>query len=128
MRNTSMNAHRATLHRPVDCLSGGIADRQLASYARDGYPGTRSAELEALEALPVTEVARGVAALFARLRVVISQAHVGDLGYREIANVCKTPVEKAMSRLHTARHLPRMRLADVACQHGFVAPELRSGV
>jgi RNA polymerase sigma-70 factor, ECF subfamily len=124
LRNTWINAYRTTRRRPLECLSSEIADWQLIAHDRHAAATLRSAELEALETLADEEVSGALSALPKNLQMVIYYADVEGFRYREIAEIMKTPVGTVMSRLHRARRLLRVLLADVARERGFPPSEL----
>lgn len=79
----------------------------------------RSAEVEALEALPDDDVVEAVEALPETLRMVVYYADVVGYRYREIADIMGSPLGTVMSRLHHARRRLRILLADVALERGL---------
>jgi len=119
MHNMWINNYRKNQRRPMEYLSGEITDWQLAAHDRHAVTGLRSAEVEALEAMPDAEIATALAALPDQFRMVIHYAYVEGLRYKEIAEIMGTPVGTVMSRLHRARGQLRMLLADVARERGF---------
>jgi RNA polymerase sigma-70 factor (ECF subfamily) len=73
--------------------------------------GDRSAEVEALEALPDDDIVEAVETLPETLRMVVYYADVVGYRYREIAEIMGTPLGTVMSRLHHARRRLRILLA-----------------
>jgi RNA polymerase sigma-70 factor (ECF subfamily) len=106
MHNTWINDYHKTRRRPIEQLSGQITDWQ---HAADGqrFLGCRSAEVEALEALPDS------------LRMTVYYADVCGYRYREIAEIMDIPIGTVMSRLHSARRRLRMLLTDLARERGL---------
>jgi RNA polymerase sigma-70 factor, ECF subfamily len=119
MHNIWINNYRKGRSRPVEQLSDEITDYQHADWQRHSSVGERSAELEALEALPDREIVDAVEALPETLRMVVYYADVLGYRYREIAEIMDSPIGTVMSRLHHARRRLRILLADVAVQRGF---------
>ncbi|MGE2816093.1 sigma-70 family RNA polymerase sigma factor [Mycobacterium heidelbergense] len=125
MYNTWVNAYHKNRRRPLESLSADIADWQLVAHHRNAAAPLRSAELEALEALPDSQITRALSGLPDNLRTVIYHADIEGFHYREIADIEGIPLGTVMSRLHRGRRLLRERLADVARQRGFTTPNLR---
>lgn len=128
MRNTWINTYHKAHRRPVENLSAEIADWQLVAHDRHAATALRSAELEALEALPNDEIARALSALPKNLQIVIYCVDVEGFRYREIAELMEIPLGTVMSRLHRGRRMLRGLLANVARQRGTALSELRRAV
>ena len=60
MSNTWINNYRTTQRRPVEYLSHEITEWQLVAHANHSGAGLRSAEAEALEALPDNEISQAM--------------------------------------------------------------------
>jgi RNA polymerase sigma-70 factor, ECF subfamily len=117
MHNTWISDFHKTRRRPIEHLSGEITDWQSAA---DQYSlGCRPAEVEALEALPDSEITDALDALSANLRMAVYYADVCGYRYREIAEIMDVPIGTVMSRLHKARRRLRMLLADLGHQRGL---------
>lgn len=63
LTNTYINTYRKKLRRPTQLLTREITDQQLATYAARRMTGLRSAEDDALEALPDNEIKTAMLAL-----------------------------------------------------------------
>jgi RNA polymerase sigma-70 factor, ECF subfamily len=113
MHNTWINDYHKTRRRPLEQLCGQITDRQHAVL------GCRSAELEALEALPDGQITEALDALPHNLRMTVYYADVCGYQYKEIAEIMDIPIGTVMSRLHSARRRLRMLLADLAHERGL---------
>ena len=119
MQNTWINNYHKTRRRPIEHLIGEITDWQQAAEQRNTSIAYRSAEIEALEALPDKDITEALEALPEHLRMVVYYADAHGYRYKEIAEIMDIPIGTVMSRLHNARRRLRMLLADVARVHGL---------
>jgi RNA polymerase sigma-70 factor, ECF subfamily len=117
MHNTWISDYHKARRRPIEHLSGEITNWQYAD--RQPCLECRSAEVEALEALPDSEITEALDSLPASLRVTIYYADVCGYPYKEIADIMDIPMGTVMSRLHRARCRLRMQLADLARERGL---------
>ena len=83
--------------------------------------------MEALEALPDSEIQVALQALPEEFRMAVYYADVEGFPYREIAEIMDTPIGTVMSRLHRGRCRLRSLLADVARDRGFVRGDQLDG-
>ena len=118
MHNTRIDDYHKTRRRPIEQLSGQITDWQHAAD-RHRSLGCRSAEVEALEALPDSEIVEALDALPHSLRMTVYYAVVCGHRYSEIAEIMGIPIGTAMSRLHRARRRLRTLLTDLAGERGL---------
>jgi len=120
MTNAYISGYRKKTRRP-EVLADDIADWA----ARSGSPtGTRqpSAEAEALQMLPATEVTAALQALPEAFRMAIYYSFVEGFTYPEIAEIMGTPIGTVMSRIHRGRAKLRETLADVANERLYARP------
>jgi len=80
--------------------------------------GLRSAEADALAALPDTEVREAFSALAEDFRMVVYYSDVEGFSYKEIAEIMDIPLGTVMSRLHRGRRILREKLVDYARENG----------
>ena len=75
--------------------------------------------MEALDALPDTEVRQALASLTEDFRMVVYYSDVEGFSYKEIAEIMDIPLGTVMSRLHRGRRILREKLLDYARENGL---------
>ncbi|WP_189669603.1 sigma-70 family RNA polymerase sigma factor [Promicromonospora soli] len=121
LTNTFINSYRKKQREPQQSQTEDVEDWQIARAASHTSRGLRSAEAEALDRLPDSDVKRALAELPEDRRMVVYYADVEGFPYKEIAEIMGTPIGTVMSRLHRGRRQLRELLADYAAQRGLVS-------
>ena len=118
LTTTFINTYRKDQRRP-QLASGEIEDWQLAEAQSHTSDLGKSAEVEALENLPDSDIKRALQEIPEEFRIAVYLADVEGFSYKEIADIVEVPAGTVMSRLHRGRKLLREKLADYAKELGY---------
>jgi len=120
LTNTFINTYRKRQRQPQQATSETIEDWQLAAAESHSSTGLRSAEMEALDHLPDSDVKEALQRLPEDFRLAVYLADVEGFSYKEIADIMGTPIGTVMSRLHRGRRGLQRLLGDYARERGMV--------
>nr|WP_311539058.1 sigma-70 family RNA polymerase sigma factor [Neomicrococcus aestuarii] len=123
LTNTYINLYRKRQREPLRTATDQVEDWQMAQAAEHSSSGLRSAETEALDHLPDSDVKSALQSIPEEFRLAVYFTDVEGYSYKEVAEILDVPMGTVMSRLHRGRRQLRDLLADYAQERGFTAKD-----
>jgi RNA polymerase sigma-70 factor (ECF subfamily) len=119
LTNTYINLYRKRQREPLRANTDTVEDWQMTESAEHSRTGLRSAEAEALDHLPDSDVKNALQAIPEEFRLAVYFTDVEGYAYKEVAEILGIPIGTVMSRLHRGRKQLRDLLADYAAERGI---------
>ena len=121
LTNTFINTYRAKKRRPEQVDLDDVEDfyifRRLGGL--EAADAERTAETEALAALPDDEVKQALESIPEQFRMAVILADIEGFSYKEIAEILDVPIGTVMSRIHRGRRQLQKLLWDYATEHNL---------
>ncbi len=127
LTNTFINTYRKRQRQPQQSAGEQVEDWQLAAAESHTSSGLKSAEVEALDHLPDSDVKNALQELPEDFRLAVYLADVEGFSYKEIAEIMDTPIGTVMSRLHRGRRGLQRLLEDYARERGITPATVGEG-
>lgn len=118
LTTTFINTYRKGQRQP-QIANNELEDWQVADAQSHTSDQGKSAEQEALENLPDSDIKRALQEIPEEFRIVVYLADVEGFSYKEIADIVGAPAGTVMSRLHRGRKQLREKLASYAKELGY---------
>ena len=119
LTNTYITHYRKAQRSPKRSGGEEVEDWQLAAAASHDEKGLVSAEAEALDNIPSSELRTALESLSEDQRVIVLLSDVEGFAYKEIADMLDIPIGTVMSRLHRGRKNLREGLSALAAEYGI---------